>query len=301
MKRLTSYIKTSTAAQEKKPSFSLALIWILAAGLLLSLSACDDSFDPFSDEQTDFFAIHGFLDMGADTQFVRVSPLRNNFDGGEDINSIPRVTSTLLETGEIVVWRDSLVRLDTGGTGLLYYTPMKVEAGQSYRLVVQRDDDKTTEALTQIPPPPPFETGIVWEGVSGYVQNISWLGMRRRPEKMNISYRVSHPSFSVPDTVFRYTFFDFGEGSNEGMDFKVTLSIDRRTILNDMGRTEDDKNLILHGISIDMQRRSEEWDVPDIPVNIQDGFGFFGAIAHFSYEWTLDAATITEIGFAAPQ
>ncbi len=48
--------------------------------LILALTACDSSFEPITQEPTHFFAVFGFLDTAADTQFVRVSPVRETLE-----------------------------------------------------------------------------------------------------------------------------------------------------------------------------------------------------------------------------
>ena len=67
------------------PRSSISIFLPLTLSLILVLAACDNSFEPINEEPTDFFAIFGFLDTAADTQFVRVSPLRETLEPSGDL------------------------------------------------------------------------------------------------------------------------------------------------------------------------------------------------------------------------
>ena len=59
--------------------FSLSPFLLLTLSLFL-FAACDNSFEPINQEPTEFFGVFGFLDTAADTQFVRVSPVRETLE-----------------------------------------------------------------------------------------------------------------------------------------------------------------------------------------------------------------------------
>ncbi len=60
--------------QERRIRFKYCLL--LTACCMLVLSGCNRSFEPFKENNTYYFSIYGYLDVSADTQWVRVSPAR---------------------------------------------------------------------------------------------------------------------------------------------------------------------------------------------------------------------------------
>src|SRR5690242_19115402 len=80
---------------------------MLAAGLLLA--CCEKPFEPLAPGGTAVFSIYGHLDAAADTQWVRVMPVRESLVT-EPIQIDAVVTLEELETGKTVVMSDSLSR-----------------------------------------------------------------------------------------------------------------------------------------------------------------------------------------------
>ncbi len=272
---------------------------ILLLTLVLALGACDAAFEPLTGSETEFFAVYGFLDTESDTQFVRVSPLRPLLDPASQ-PADTRVASTVVETGERTAWQDSLVRLDDGGTGLLFYAPFRAQPGGTYRLEVRRPDDRLTQATTRVPPTPALRTDAVVRAPStDFVQTVTWAGLTRQPAGAALRYRITFPGASQPDTV-TFSFPEPGMPVPDGWAFTVNLTQDRFAILDLLDRGPTDSTVVLLGLAMEVEARSEEWQRPDAPLNIQHGFGFFGAVATFEQAWTLDATTTLRVGFAVP-
>ncbi len=275
---------------------------IRVASLLLPalmLGACDAAFDPVTESETAFFAVYGFLDTAADTQFVRVSPLRPLLEVAAD-PPVPRVSTTLLETGERVAWQDSLVRLDDGAAGLLFFARFRAHPGSRYRLEVRRADDGLTQAVTRVPPSPTLRTGVVTRAPTGdFVQEVTWTGLTRRPADATLRYHLVRPGAAEAEVV-TFTFNETGMPAPDGWTFTVNLSQDRFAILNLLDRPPLDTTIALLGLDMEIRERSEEWLRPDAPLNILNGFGFFGAVATFARGWTLDSTATVQVGFALP-
>lgn len=137
---------------------AIALRRLLYVPLLLLMAACEDDFSPI--EPSDLkLSIFGYLDVSADTQWVRVMPIRTTVPSGP---SPPPAVVTLenMETGVVVELRDSLFHFDigehVGSEGLYlhnYWTVMPVEPGAEYRLVATPvDGGQTAEAMIRMPP-----------------------------------------------------------------------------------------------------------------------------------------------------
>ncbi|RMF65573.1 MAG: DUF4249 family protein [Bacteroidetes bacterium] len=122
--------------------------------LALMLGACDTAVSPLRDDPDAFFALHGYLDTGADTQYVRVQALRSTV-APETTAFLDATVHSLDEaTGATRAWHDSLVTLEDGRPGHLFFAPFRPEPGRTYRLVVTRSDGARTEARITTPAPP---------------------------------------------------------------------------------------------------------------------------------------------------
>lgn len=94
----------------------------------------------------------GYLDASADTQRVRVSPLREQL---EFFTENPEMTVTLenIETGKSAVMNDYLHRyaFPFGITAPNAWTFMKIDYGQTYRLAAVRPDGAASSVTVTIP------------------------------------------------------------------------------------------------------------------------------------------------------
>jgi len=138
----------------------LARSRLLLAGSLamtVAAAACDDSFTPIAPGAADL-SVFGYLDASADTQWIRITPIRplaltspDSFDA--------TVTLEHVGTGSVVELRDSLFKFtqynpDIGSEGIYlhnYWTTEKIQPGATYRLVVARAGEVTSEAVVSIP------------------------------------------------------------------------------------------------------------------------------------------------------
>jgi len=128
--------------------------FLLAAVLV---TACDDEFTPLA--PTDLqFSVFGYLDANADTQWVRVAPIRPLILTSPDGFSAT-VTLEHLGTGQVIVLRDSVFRFtdatDPDGSEGVYahnfWTTEPIEPGATYRFVAQREGEQRAEAIIEIP------------------------------------------------------------------------------------------------------------------------------------------------------
>jgi hypothetical protein len=125
----------------------------LTAGLM---TGCDHPFEPFAENTVGPFSVFGYLDLKADTQWVRVMPIRHHLlpDSG-GIDAV--VTLEHLGSGRVVTLRDSLFtfvdpRLGAVGYAHNFWTTEPMEPGERYRLRAVRSDGAETTALVDMPP-----------------------------------------------------------------------------------------------------------------------------------------------------
>ncbi len=122
---------------------------------LLLLSGCEEPFEPLASSGL-AFSIHGRLEATADTQWVRVMPMRESLETAPGpIDAV--VTLEELETGTTVTMSESQVRYPSPFVpdGELYahnfWTTMPMVPGRHYRLTATRSDGAASSATVLIP------------------------------------------------------------------------------------------------------------------------------------------------------
>lgn len=130
------------------PTLALALVLAAVGG-----AGCSTAFEP-QDETDVYFSLSGYLEADADTQWVRVTPLRATAD--PDPRPLDAdVTLERVATGERWPMRDSLFTFADGYTAHNVWTTAPVNPGETYRVLVRRRDGAETRATVDVPPTPP--------------------------------------------------------------------------------------------------------------------------------------------------
>lgn len=177
---------------------SPAALALALAGVLLVAAGCDTSFRPFA-ETDRAFSVFGYLDLYADTQWVRVDALQDSaLVGGEDVGA--RVRTRNLQTGEVVTWRDSAFAV--GATGRVvhnFYTTAGLQPGATYRFFAEREavgdaGAMTTSARVSVParfPPPDVPGRVLPNGEGTKVIHATVQGVRALGTvKVDLHYTV---------------------------------------------------------------------------------------------------------------
>lgn len=129
--------------------FSILVIIVLGG----SFSSCDNSFNPIAGNIVDSYSIFGYLDAGADTQWVRIMPIRatitSNLDsldakvmlyeeGGASTEMTPRMFNFSNIVGDsVIVWN--------------YWTDFDIKPNTNYHLVVERPNGEQTTVTVRTP------------------------------------------------------------------------------------------------------------------------------------------------------
>jgi hypothetical protein len=122
------------------------------------VAACDDSFEPTAPSDL-AFSVFGYLDASADTQWLRVTPIRTVKVTSRDTLAAT-VTLEHLGTGRIIEFRDSLFsfwslldRIHGFDSTYLHnvWTPEDIEPGAAYRFSARREGKEPAEAVVEIP------------------------------------------------------------------------------------------------------------------------------------------------------
>ena len=272
---------------------------ILPALLLaLTLTACDNAVAPYTEDGPFPFALFGYLDTAADTQYVRATPVHR----GEAAPPDPAEVELVLvrtSTGERTAWQGRPVRLDDGTDGYEFYAALPIVPGEVYRLEASGGGGAEVSALTRVPEPLPAGVGEVRQG-RVLLQEVVFPDVRPRPLRPAMHYRVAPGPGEPPrEVVIPYgpSIAQTGDGS---LRLTVRLSADRDAILEQLGCPEGDTAVVLLGLGLAYERLSGEWPPPDPPAPLDGGLGFFGSVGHFFETWTLPDSTTRRLGFAVP-
>jgi len=155
---------------------SRILVRAVVLSATLAAFACDDTFEPFLSGSDLRFSVFGYLNAAADTQWIRVTPIRESvFTEPGDLGAA--VTLEHMETGETIVLHDSIFRyatlgLDGGAEAWAhnFWTDTPIEHDATYKLSVVAADGATTEVMVPVPEGLPeivIETRVVSETVGG--------------------------------------------------------------------------------------------------------------------------------------
>lgn len=289
---------------------SARIRWVGAIVLALSFAACDNSVDPFI-ETDRYYTIFGFLDTGSDTQYVRVVPFRRDLGGGGEEPLDAVVTATDLDTGSEYAWRDSIITFPDESIGHVFVSDFRPIPDHTYRFEIVRADGVRTWAETVVPvvvsadvmPPARF-------GVGPITQTITWHDVTVEPFRVEVWYRFSEfpPSGPFTEFIVVYEGEDVGRPVPEGWQVPVKLSED----------TEEIAPLLrpgspILGVGMRLTMTDDAWRPPggvfdeDVLVqpgvfsNVEHGFGFFGSVNQYTFEWVLDSVTVARLNLTEPR
>ncbi|WP_340107024.1 hypothetical protein [Rhodohalobacter sp. 8-1] len=169
MINLNSKLKRSTllsslSFQHKKSDapkrkVNIPIIAIFLVGLFFVLTSCNQEFQPLESNDRYFFSMYGLIDVGADTQWVRVTPVREQIDLLSDGSDL-KVTLQNLETGREVTLKDSL--FTQGRNVLNFWTDEPIVHNQTYRLKAELPTGEMSEVTVTTPNEMPVPKVVVF-------------------------------------------------------------------------------------------------------------------------------------------
>lgn len=194
------------------------------------LYSCNDSFQPLQENDSTPFAMYGYLDATADTQWVRVQPLRKYVD--EPISAQDMyVTLQHVESGETAVMQDSLFTVNEGNTAINVWTTMDIEPDQTYLLRSERSDGAVSEVTVTTPPDfptpaiatlgsPPYARGtLLLKGVDNIADILTVWSVYGETHLVNYRHRIKDIApvgfdFSVDLSAYRDVNVIFNQDTN---------------------------------------------------------------------------------------
>ena len=301
-------------------------IWLFALaapGLLLATAGCDESVDALVGTDVPF-TIWGFLDVAADTQYVRVFQVSDQLIPDRDEKIDARVFSTNRATGERIEWTYERVHFDSLITGHFFRAPFRPEREARYLLEVARSDGETARAEVTVPPAANFtlETGesgvLIPVFIDGDAPNL--IGLRVTYHAINVPPPQAWPqgtpvapAVQLPVIV---SYDDRVERLPEGWRFTIDMEQDFEIVraayqINCLitDPEESAPYVWLRKMEFSGLLADSSWAppggvfdanllaVPGTFSNVQNGYGFFGAGEGIGREWTPSTETSLQAGY----
>lgn len=291
----------------------LAPIALVAAVLLTS--GCEESVYPFLDTPR-YFTVYGFLSTDADTQVLRVEPVRRTVDIPPIGPLDAVVTTTDLATGTVTTWRDSVVRFTDGTRGHVFFGTFRAQHGRRYRLDVTRSDGMSTTATTRVPERLSPRIGLeprpsdVTNGVA--IQRVTFAGVTDEPRQVAVTYRFApiRPDYPFRDVRLVYEAVNAGVKADDGWQVRVNYSKD----VDSLQRLFAGRVPPLYAVGVRLAQGDSLWAPPvggsihdfnlliepTAMTNVENGFGFFGSVGMQRAEWGLSRALLIALGLQSP-
>ena len=290
-----------------------AIAAVVLTGLMTT--GCEDPFiDPF--QTGSYFTVWGYISTFQDTHYVRVIPVRRF---PEEINRPndphgeidAEVFSEDVSTGRVVKWRHSLERLSDGTYGHVFMGSFTIREGATYRLSVVRSDGATSIAETTVPVG--FDAEVLPAVVEGSLvtQTIRWKETPT-PEQMTIQYCAGPlDSRACSDGEDGHGLLvSYGnEGRRVGNDWEVDVQLSRDfDFLRTVAGLPVDQQLGLFSLQMRLNALDSGWRVlqdttafaqPDALHNVENGFGYWGAIGNSILDWFPDDEALAPLNITA--
>ncbi|MEX0822607.1 MAG: hypothetical protein WD021_10705 [Rhodothermales bacterium] len=286
--------------------------WHIVPLLALAfLTACDNTIDPVVDDGTHAFAITGYLDMGADTQFVRIAALRQPEPSAS--TPVPRsVVTTRLSTHEIVVWQEASASAgDVSSAGGIpstgeaasrrdhvFFAPFRPAAGASYVIEIRDSGTGALKGFTSVPDAPAIEIDAPRVFGGDVSQRLAFDGIAE-PARVRAAYNlhVGSPQRGARVEVDYDARFYSSAGNR--VEIFVPYDLDFERVRQEVMDRFGGPPIILERMELTVRALSREWLSPATATNIENGEGFFASVGEFTASWSIADSTAERIGFDA--
>jgi len=260
------------------------------------------------------FTIWGLINPKADTHVVRVFEIENTIRLIRPDPIDARVTSTRLQTGETVAWRDSVIQLPDGDYRHAYWAAFPAAEGETYRLDVTRSDGSTSSAETTVPPAVSLE---IIEADSNHTDVIQSIFIRGNPPtlpRIDVEYFLVgfRTGTNTPiENPITFSYANRAERRPGGWLLDLTLGEDFRIIFQEFEENGEVSTALiqLRDIEVRVHVGDEKWVSPSgsfdaealvepgVFTNVTNGFGYFGAGYVEAIRFQPPTFLITRAGF----
>ena len=263
------------------------------------------------------YSLFGVVNPQADTQAVIVYPVKSGTlepMGPDPLDAVVR--STDMETGEVRIWRDSVVSDGESGFSHIFWSEFRPAYGRAYRIDAVRSDGAQAGVSVYVPP-----MIYVEESDDGTRRmRVTFRGAPFRLVQLEITYsvRAFHRCCPQAAATFRYGLpyagreVQIDDGFELIVDLGEYVPILEEFIREDTGcyfLFRDSLRLRLVDLPLDTTVGDEAWDVPHgfldrrilshpgTLTNVEHGLGFIGAGYRYDTRLVPSAAAVNDAGF----
>ena len=274
---------------------------IVLAVLLFGLSACEESVNAVLGTEH-AFTIYGHFNPQSDTQAVRVYSIDGTIDRVWPQPLDTYVRSIDLETGDMHVWRDSVIQFTADNYGHIFWAGFRPDYEERHRLILRRSDGVETHVDVTIPSlsKPELIEPLV---ESGYVLlPVLW---KRAPRLNNIRVRY-HTNMGSYDFVYPNEQVSREDGQVAIVQMHKDVRFVFRDIFQQGGSTRDTRLRAIEQIvlvsSADWVPPGEVYNAellvePGTFSNVENGFGYVGAGYEASFYYEVPDSIARAAGF----
>lgn len=292
--------------------------------VLLTVFGCEESVDPIIGSEFPF-TIWGFMNAGADTQYVRVYPISDELllNAGSSIDA--QVFSTDLTTGERREWTYKTFFFDSLSAGHIYWSPFHAEHKHRYRLEVVRSDGAISSAEVAVPAAVKFEMTLAENQI---IFPIRIIGDAPNLVGPKVTYRAINippsnawpPGTPIYPAVLHHVTIPYEKALTREPDgWRLTINIVRDTvdvrsefrgsclITSAQGSAP---NIWVWDVEFTAVAADSAWNppggvfdpdilaVPGTLSNVENGYGFFGAGVGIRHRWEPDIDALERAGYS---
>ena len=312
-----------TAARRRWTTSRWVLVPALLLGVLAAGTGCDESVDAIVGSDIPF-TVWGFMNAGADTQYVRVFPVTDQLIPDPRDGLDARVFSTNLTTGERREWAYEAVRFDSLISGHFFWSPFRAEHEHRYRLEVIRSDGEVSNVEVTVPSEVDFDIQVDLDNPLIPVEirgNVPYLiGLRVTYHAVNVPPMLAWPAgtpisgaVQLPVTI---VYDDIVERIDDGWRVEINMARDYTGVQSVFGRNclitvseQSAPDIWLRTMEFTALAADSTWappggvfdpnilSVPGTFSNVNNGYGFFGAGQGIHQDWTPSVETNLAAGY----
>lgn len=286
-------------------------LYRIAAGafLALALLGCEEDI-VLVDGSDRAFTLYGVLNPTVDTQFVHVFPVEGKLESSREEALAAHFTSFELETGETLVWSDSLVRDQLGHYGHVFWAPVRVEHEHNYQLEIEAPDGTASRVDVEVPPVVRPLLGTATIENEQVITPVKLEGEAPRLLRVEVTLMgrtiLGFTPSNIPEYLVReatLSYHERAEKTADGWSVPVELREGYDALFRALGSELPDPDAILeHGIelllvTVHVIIANDEWSPPgglfdplalahpDVMTNVENGYGFVGAGYRVHHSW----------------
>jgi hypothetical protein len=295
-----------------------SVLFLLVFGVVFV--SCESEFEPFESGILTA-SMYGYLDTAADTQFVRVMPMRRQLQrNGDPFDG--QVSITDIDSGQRYDMQDSLVTLSDGSKATVYWAAFKPRQQRRYELMAAHNDGRNAIARVTVPNAVPKDSIYVLPAIllGKLIVPIYLLSHEKPPFDFRMIYEVSECDTCARDRItIRYIGDITGRkvAKPNGWHIEADLIADSKDVRKEWAARHGRQptTLYMHGMTMQAATVSEGWVppsgvfdpitmiMPGAHSNVEGGEGFFGAVARYELTWVvvdhvlLDMAGYSHLGY----